>query len=240
MDDDIRFCVIVVLMISLILPVHNEEDNLKDNFPRIYRALSRLGSFEIIIVEDGSADRTLEIAKKYAKMKHVKLISDNKRAGKGRAIKNGIDAARGSIIGFIDIDLAVPLKYLEGAIRHVRDGSVFVIGNRYDKSCNAERSIKRLIESASYNAFIRLLFGSRVRDHQCGFKFWSSAFIKKEIKEVKDDRWFFDTELIVRSARKGILPYEMPVEWHEGRKSNVSSLDIFYFVKEAVRMKING
>lgn len=240
MDDDIQFCAIVVLMISLILPVHNEEDNLENNFLKIYKALSKLGSFEIIIAEDGSIDRTLEIAKEYSKMKHVKLISDNKRAGKGRAIKNGIGAAKGSIIGFMDIDLAVPLRYLEVAVGHVRDGNAFVIGNRYDSSHNAERSVKRLIESASYNTFIRLLFGSRVRDHQCGFKFWSSDFIKKEVKEVTDDRWFFDTELIVRSARRGILPYEMPVEWHEGRKSNVSSSDILYFVKAAVRMKLKG
>lgn len=227
-------------MISLILPVHNEEGNLKDNFLKIYKAVSMLGDFEIIIAEDGSTDRTLEIARRYSKMKNVKLLSDNKRAGKGRAIKNGIGIAKGSIIGFMDIDLAVPLRYLNEAVEHVRDGSVFVIGNRYGKSHGTERSVKRLVESVSYNMFVKLLFGSKVRDHQCGFKFWSSDFIKKEIKEIRDDRWFFDTELIVRSARKGVLPYEMPVEWHEGRKSNVSSSDILYFVRAAVSMKLEG
>ncbi len=227
-------------MISLILPVHNEYRNMKENFPKIYKAMSGMGSFEIIIAEDGSIDGTVELARKYARMKNVVLLSEKARAGKGKAIKSGVSAAKGSIIGFIDIDLSASPKYVGVAVQKVKEGNVFVIGNRYGRMSKSERGLWRLSESMLYNALLVALFNSKVRDHQCGIKFWSSGFIKKIINEVQDDSWFFDSELIIRAERKGIMPYQMPIAWKEGRTSQVSSSVALYLFKAALRFRLSG
>ena len=227
-------------MISLILPVHNEHRNMKDNFLKIYKAVKDLGPFEIIIAEDGSTDDTLLLAKRYARMKNVRLMSHAGRIGKGKAIKNGVAAAKGSVIGFMDVDLSVPLGYLGAAVESVSDGEQFVIGNRYARGSKRSRKFGRLAESILYNALMVLLFGSKVKDHQCGFKFWASGFIKKYARMVNDNSWFFDSELIVRAERSGILPYEMPVDWKEGSTSNVSPSTALYLFISMLRFRLRG
>lgn len=218
-------------MLSLILPIHNEETNLKKNFDLIYKEAKKLGNFEIILAEDGSTDNSLTVCREKSKMPHVRLMTSKHRLGRGKAIKKAITVANGEIIGYIDIDLAVPVKYLDIAVTSVKHGVLFVTGSRYIKGSKIRRSPARLFASMSYNWLIAILFGSKVKDHQCGFKFWSSDFIKEEIKKTKDNHWFFDSELIILSQRDNIKILEIPIEWKEQPKSNVTLIDILYFLK---------
>lgn len=222
---------------SLILPVFNGCEELKENFMPIYREVSKLGDCEIIIAEDGSTDCSKEVAKDFTKLKKVRLISGKDRSGKGMAIRKGIAAARGKTVGYMDIDLAVPVKYLGQAVRRVESGSTIVLGSRYRSGSNAQRSNYRLLESVGFNYLIKLLLGSKINDHQCGFKFWDGKYIKSAIKEVKDNYWFFDAEILVRAQRDGIVPYEMPVEWREGRKTKVKPGDAVYFFRAILRLR---
>ncbi len=225
--------------ISLILPVYNECYNLKENFPKIYSYLKKFGNFEIIIAEDGSVDCTKRVAERYSRLNNVILISKKERMGKGGAIKNGFKIARGQIIGFIDIDLAVPLKHIDEAISLIKSGKKFVIASRYIKGANADRNKKRLFMSIMFNLLIRVLFNTKVKDHQCGFKFIDRDLAKKLAKIVKDNSWFFDAEMIIRAERLGIMPYEMPVEWHERRETKLKRLDILYFLRSALKLKLD-
>jgi hypothetical protein len=225
-------------MLSLILPIHNEEGNLKKNFDLIYKETKKLGNFEIILAEDGSTDNSPTICREKSKMLHVRLMTSNHRLGKGKAIKEAITLAKGNIIGCLDIDMAVPARYLNKAVTLVDNGEVFVTGSRYIKGSDANRSILRLFASLSYNWLIALLFQSKVKDHQCGFKFWSSRFIKTYIKKVKDDHWFFDTELIIMAQRDGIKVREFPISWDEQPQSNVHISDVIYFINAALRLRL--
>ncbi len=224
-------------MLSLILPIYNEYDNLNKNFDIIYRAARKLGKFEIILAEDGSSDGSPEFIKSRGRLSGVRILTSPKRLGRGGAIKNAVSIARGEVIGYMDIDLAVPIKYLPRAVRLIEDGEKFVTGSRYIKDSRIDRKFDRLFQSVSYNAILKLVFNSRVNDHQCGFKFWSSGFIKRIIPEIKDRHWFFDTELIIKSEREGIRVYELPVEWKEQSSTKVRSSDIFYFLKSIIRLK---
>ncbi len=224
-------------MLSLILPIYNEYDNLNKNFDMIYREAGKLGKFEIILAEDGSSDGSLEFIKSRSGMKGVRVLTSPTRLGRGGAIKNAVRIAKGEVIGYMDIDLAVPIKYLPRAVRLIEGGEKFVTGSRYIKDSRIDRKFDRLFQSVSYNAILKLAFNSGVNDHQCGFKFWSSGFIKKMIPEIRDRHWFFDTELIIKSERKGIRVHELPVEWKEQSSTKVRLSDIFYFLKSIIMLK---
>lgn len=225
------------MRLSLILPVYNGCEELKRNFMPIYKGVVAGRDAEIIIAEDGSTDCTKKVAMDFARMKNVKLLSKKRRTGKGGAIRSAIAVAKGRTIGYMDIDLAVPLKYVYMAVEKVEDGNKIVVGSRYAKGAKTTRSFHRFFESASYNYLMRIFLGSNLKDHQCGFKFWDGEYIRKAIKEVDDNYWFFDSEILVRAERKGITPYELPVEWHEGRNTKVKTYDILYFLRSILKLR---
>jgi glycosyltransferase involved in cell wall biosynthesis len=221
--------------VSLILPVYNEAGNLKRNFPSIYRAMSRIGKFEIIIAEDGSTDGSKEIARSLSiKNKNVKLISFKGRSGRGAALKRAIQAARGRVIGYIDIDLAVPLRYVAQAIAMINGGCDLVSGSRYG-GARARRSMARLVASRAYNIIVNVTTGSRLDDHQCGFKFWKSSFIKPEARRAEDNRWFFDTEVLLDAQRHRVKLCTLPVSWLERMESKVKADDLLYFIGAVIK-----
>ncbi len=226
------------MRLSLILPLYNECSNLKRNFKKVYKAVQEIGNSEIILAEDGSTDCTKKYAKQFSKLNGVRFISSEQRLGKGLALKNAIRIAKGNVIGFIDIDLAVPVKYISVAVRMVERGNKIVVGSRYSKESRAKRSVKRLIASIVYNFLVRALLGSKVKDHQCGFKFWDAIFIKDFINEVKDNSWFFDAESIVRAQWNGVPVIEIPVEWEEQKDTKLKRSDIFYFMKSIIRLML--
>ncbi len=227
------------MRLSLVLPVYNECGNLRRNFMRIYDAVQEIGDSEIILAEDGSTDCTKRYAQRFAKLRGVRLTSSRSRLGRGAALKKAIRMARGRTIGYIDIDLAVPIAYVWRALEAVERGSRIVAGSRYVKGSAASRSAKRLVASVGYNALMRLLLGSRVHDHQCGFKFWNARFIKGLLPEIRDDHWFFDSEVIVRAGRRGVQTLELPVEWREQRNTKVRSSDLAYFIRSIVRLRFS-
>ena len=225
------------MKVSVIIPVYNEAQNLQRNFPKIYSYLKKLGQFEIIIAEDGSTDGTREIARKFSKQKNVKLLSSPEKLGRGRALKRAIAAASGDVIGYIDADLSVPLPYIKDAVEKVREGNTLVVGSRYEPQSRVSRDFSREFQSKTFNTMLHIAFGTRIKDHQCGFKFWDGRFAKKEAKLVRDDHWFFDSEAIIRAERMGESVYPLPVAWKEHRNTKVKRSDIFYFIGAIAKLR---
>jgi hypothetical protein len=85
-----------------------------------------------------------------------------------------------------------------------------------------ERSFRRTVSSKSYNFLVRHMLGSKLHDHQCGFKAFKREPTLKLLDEVRDNHWFWDTEILVRAARKGYKIKEIPVEWKSGAKTKVN------------------
>lgn len=225
--------------ITLILPVRNDNEELTRNFPKIYKYMSdsygRTG-FEIIIAEGGSTDSSKVVAQKLSELYEVTACI-NLSGGRGFALKQAIKIAKGWVIGYTDIDLPVPLGYISKAAAAIRDGSEVVIGSRYAEGSKTKRDIIRLILSSSYNYLIRLIFQTGIYDHQCGFKFWKGSYIKRLAGKIKDDRWFFDTEMIIIARKDKARIFSMPIEWNEREytSSKVKLSDIFYFIKAIIR-----
>ncbi len=193
--------------------------------------MSRYGA-EVIAVESGSTDGSVALLRRMSRRYKFRLMHVQ-ALGKGLALRTGMNAAKGNVIGYLDTDLAVPLKYVPAALKKINDGCDVVIGNRYMKASNAKRKLGRYIESKIYIYLIRLLYLSRITDFQCGFKFFRADFLRENLKGVNDNKWFFDTKLVLLAERQHKRICSMPVEFRDTDKSTVSTRDIFYFIRQA-------
>ncbi|MCX6648349.1 MAG: glycosyltransferase family 2 protein [Candidatus Bathyarchaeota archaeon] len=212
--------------VSLIFPAYNEAGEIEH---AVNSAIEELGkitpSFEIIIAEDGSSDGTSEIAGRLT-VEHpeVRNLHSVERLGRGRAFNKAFKAARGAILVYMDVDLATDITHLGALIDAIRGGADIAIGSRLLPESRVKRSTRRNLASLCYNSLIRALFSTPVHDHQCGFKAFNGARLLEYIDEVEDTHWFWDTEVLIRGARRGLKIVEIPVEWAEGRGTKVRLL----------------
>jgi len=160
-------------------------------------------SFEIIIAEDGSTDGTDRIASQMAaELDYVAHLHSNERQGRGRALNRAFRAASGSILCYIDVDLATDMVHLKELIEAIRsNGYDFATGSRMMPSSDVRRSVKRGLASKGFNFLTRTMLGSKLYDHQCGFKAFKRETLFKLMDSVEDEHWFWDTELLVRAQR---------------------------------------
>jgi len=219
--------------VSLILPAYNEVDKLEHAVERTAEELMEIvPSFEIIIAEDGSTDGTDAIAaglaRRYAFVKH---LHSDKRLGKGDALKKACKEAKGATIAYFDVDLATDMKHLEELIHSIeKEGFDFATGSRLLSESEVKRRLKREIASRVFNLLVRILLRSKLHDHQCGFKSFKRSSLFILMDEVKDQHWFWDTELLVRAQRRGCKVKEFPVKWHQGTTTKVD------FFNDVVKM----
>jgi len=211
--------------VSVIIPAYNEAYHFKQNVTLIEEAVKQtMGSYEIIIAENGSTDGTNIIAEELAEEDpHILHLHSDKRLGKGCALKRALKASRGEVIVFIDADLAACLDHLPVIMEPIKEGYDGAIGSRNVKGARVKRPLSRAIASIAYNTLVRLLFRGGIRDHQCGFKAFRRQALESLIEDVESDGFFFDTELIVKAKRKGLLIAEVPITWREpgNRRSKV-------------------
>ena len=214
----------------MVIPTRNSAKFIENTLKKVREELEKIGlSYEIILAEDGSEDETPEVCGKLAKKyKNVIHIHHKEKLGRGRALNIAFKKARGEILVYMDDDLATDLKHLKELIYAVKDrGYDLATGSRMMKgSIVIGRSASRKISSMVYNFLVRFLLGSKVKDHQCGFKSFRRGNIISWLDDVKDTHWFWDTEILVKAQRRGLKVYEFPVIWRESsRPSNVKLLN---------------
>ena len=213
------------VLVSVVLPAYNEADKLEAAVTKISQALKDYGySFEIIIAEDGSADGTAERAEELVqKHSYVKHIHRDKRQGRGTALKNAFKQCRGEVFVYMDLDLSTDLKYLKPIVEAITvEGYDFSTGSRMLPESKVERSLSRSISSKTYNFLVRHMLGSKLRDHQCGFKAFKREPVLALLDQVEATHWFWDTEIMVRANRRGYKIKEIAVEWKTGRGTKVN------------------
>ncbi len=228
------------MKVSIVLPAYNEARRLEDSVKRVLYVAKELGyDFEVIIAEDGSTDGTDKIASELAKeYDEVRHIHSDERLGRGRALKNAFKEAKGDILVYMDVDLSTDLKHLKELVDSiVIEGFDVVTGSRLLEGSKADRPAKRLIASKVYNTLVRILLKSKVRDHQCGFKAFKRDAILRICEEVKDNHWFWDTEVLVLAQRMGYRVKEIPVEWKQSEDTKVKlGRDSLYMFSQVLRM----
>jgi hypothetical protein len=123
----------------------------------------------------------------------------------------------------MDLDLATDINYLKPLVEAITvEGYDFSTGSRMLPESRAERTFSRSISSKSYNFLVRHVLGSKLRDHQCGFKAFKREPLMQLLDEVEATHWFWDTEILVRAHRHGFKIKEIAVEWKSGKKTKVN------------------
>jgi len=204
--------------VSVVLPAYNEADTIGETVAVTLDALADFlpaGSYEVLVAEDGCTDRTPAIADALAaEHEAVRHVHADERLGRGRALEVAFEAAAGDTLVYFDTDLATDMAHLEELVESVRSGEYDVAtGSRWLSDSDADRPARRGIPSRGYNALVRWLLRSDVRDHQCGFKAFDRDALEALLGTVEDDHWFWDTEVLVRAQRAGYRVREFPVAW---------------------------
>jgi len=209
--------------VTIVFPVHNEAGNLKRAIEETEDFLLKIRQdFEIIIAEDGSTDGTGDIARGIADSnRRVRWIHHEERLGRGRALSGAFRESEGSILIFQDVDLSTDIRFLEPLISTIIDGYDIAIGSRTHPESRIRRSLKRTITSLMYNSLVRFILGSKLKDHQCGFKAFKRNTFFDIMNDIYDEHWFWDTELLVLATLKGFKIKEVPIVWRESNKSTV-------------------
>jgi glycosyltransferase AglD len=213
--------------VSVILPAYNEADYLEPTVTKVSQALKEYNHpYEIVIAEDGSTDGTDKKAAQLAQnVPFVRHIHREKRLGRGTALNNAFRQSSGEVLVYMDLDLATDLRYLAPLVDAIAvEGYDFSTGSRMLRESKAERTLKRNISSKTYNFLVRAMLGSKLRDHQCGFKAFKREPLMVLLGEVEATHWFWDTEILVRAHRHGYKIKEIAVEWKSGRGTKVNFL----------------
>lgn len=217
--------------VSIIIPAYNENRKIERAARAAVAELSRIAyDYEVIIAEDGSSDGTYETAARLAENdRHIRLLHSGDRQGRGQALNRAIKAARGEVVCYIDADLATDMSHLGDLVDAVRcEGYDLATGSRLMPESDTGRSAVRLVASIGYNTLVRLILRSRLYDHQCGFKALKKESTATVLDKVRDNHWFWDTELLVRGQRAGLKAKEIPVIWREADSTKVNVLKDSY------------
>jgi len=183
------------------------------------------GGFRVTVVENGSQDATPEIADRLARLHPDEVaVLHVPEKGRGRALRQAFLASDAARLGYMDADLSTHLAALPEALRRLDAGAQVVIGSRLLPGSHIRRRLRREVLSRGYNLLVRAVFATRLRDHQCGFKFLTREACRRVVPLTRDERWFFDTELLVLAGRLGLAVEEIAVDWIEDLGSTVQVL----------------
>jgi glycosyltransferase involved in cell wall biosynthesis len=215
--------------VSAVIPVYNDGEALKRAIPLSISAIEQVSpDFELIIAEDGSTDGSADLVRSWGdKDSRVRLLHSDERLGRGKALNRAFLAAEGKIVCYYDVDLATDMKYFATLIDAIRNGYDISTGSRLLPESRITRTEGREIASRGYNFLVRTVLGSKLHDHQCGFKAFSRERVLTILPVVRDTHWFWDTEVLVRAEKQGDRISEFPVDWQQGEKTTVRRHDVW-------------
>jgi dolichyl-phosphate beta-glucosyltransferase len=204
---------------SIVVPAYNEEQRVGRFLSDLMDYLKDRSGVEVIVVDDGSTDRTVSVVKEF---KDIRIVSYPKNKGKGFAVKKGILAARGEKIIFMDADGATPPDEIPKMLKELDEYDV-CIGTRTSKESNIIKwqPTHRVLFSKVFNSFVSLIFNLHLKDFLCGFKGFKKEVGKKLAKDLKSSGWDFDVELLVRARNRGYSIKEIPITWQDQSKSKL-------------------
>jgi glycosyltransferase involved in cell wall biosynthesis len=218
------------LDLSIVIPAYNEEFRLPKTLERVFSYLQmRPCRTEVIVVDDGSSDRTIEIVNASRKTyPGLRLVSNAENRGKGFSVRHGMIEARGVIALFTDADLSTPIEEADKLFAAIREqGFDAAIGSRaVDRSLiEVHQSVIREQAGIFFNLMVRWIMGIEFSDTQCGFKAFRRERTRIIFEQQRVERFGFDPEILFLAKRNGLRVAEVPVRWshNSGTKVNVAA-----------------
>lgn len=228
---------------SILVPAYNENEHILDNLKETCRVFKEAGwKFEVIVVDDGSSDKTLtKLYQAAKKLPPVRVKRHYQNHGKGRALKFGARFARGQYIAFLDADLELhPRQLLDFYKRLEKSGADVVVGSKWHPESAMNYPFFRGIISRIYYLGVKLFFQLPIRDTQTGLKLFKAKVLKEIFPAMSVQKYAFDLEILANVQRRGYRIIEAPVEvlfrrnslgrigWKDLYKTFLDTAAIFY------------
>ncbi len=206
--------------VTIVFGCYNAVRDLRRTIPELCSLLAKRGqSYEIVAVEDGSADATLNVLHELESVHPgVRVLRNPRNMGKGFSIRNGILNSTGRFVVFVDTDMAYSLNNVAAVLDQLSDGAELVVGNRrlpesvYTVNNTLIRYVYRRHKmGASFNLMVRLLYGIGIRDTQSGLKGFQRSVANRVFEQIYNDGFLFDVEIFIRAAALRVNVSEIPV-----------------------------
>jgi glycosyltransferase involved in cell wall biosynthesis len=210
--------------VDIVIPVYNEEVALPKSVATLCDYLGTYFPYNwrVIIANNASTDRTLEVAEELAAANPRVSVLHLDKKGRGRALRAAWLASEADVVSYMDVDLSTNLQSFLPLVAPLATGhSDVAIGSRLLKGAVVTRQWKREIISRCYNLLIKTIFRNKFSDAQCGFKAVKSSVARQLLPQIENNEWFFDTELLLLAEEAGLRVYEVPVDWIEDLDSRV-------------------
>lgn len=229
------------MFLSIIIPAYNEERRISGTLFDIDEYLKRRDyEYEIIVVDDGSTDKTAEIVRDLLpQIKNLALIKNKRNRGKGYVVRRGLLAAKGKYRLFMDADNSTSANQaerllLEFSKHHIVIGSRAIVGARLSPPQPFFRRVLGRIMKIFVQIIVRL---PRIKDSQCGFKIFSEKAIKDILPRCRINGWAFDAEILKIGQKLGYEIKEVPVVWRNNHESKVRIVGGIKFIFELLMIK---
>ncbi len=223
--------------LSVVIPVYNESRRVGKTLEASFRYLkARKIKAEIIVVDDGSRDDTIQVVEKYKRLgtrnQVLKVLKQPMNRGKGAAVRAGALAAKGKTVLYMDADNATPLEEFENFRPEIKKGTEVLLGSRAAdrKKVKIHQPLHREAMGRVFNLLVQLIATRGLWDTQCGFKAFSQKAAKTIFPLQTIERFGFDVELMFIARKHGFSIKELPVHWYDSPDSRVSVL------KDSTRM----
>ena len=216
-------------MISVIIPARDEEEAIARCLNETMAVLDGLGfGYELIVVDDGSRDRTHEFAEEMArKFGKVKVLRCDRNLGKGYAVKKGFSQASGNLVMYMDVDLSIHPSGIPTLIHRMKDADV-VVGSKRHPQSQITYPLHRRFLSRCFNLLVRAMFKLRVSDTQAGFKLFRREVLEEVLPRLLVKRYAFDVELLVNADKRGYRMVEAPIIVRHGERERMTIREIFH------------
>ncbi len=232
-------------MLSVVIPCYNEELRLPRTIEQVERFLAAKGKdYELILVDDGSADGTRRVMDDAARRNpRIRIQALPHNRGKGRALAVGIEAAKGDEILVTDADLSTPIEELDDLQAALGAGAGVAIASRALRASRVEVSqpLYRVLMGKGFNLIVQAVLLPGIWDTQCGFKLFRADVAHRIFAHLRTDGFGYDPEVLYRARKQGVKIVEVPVVWRNSAPTKVSpirsSLDM---LKHVVRVRFTG
>lgn len=223
---------LTIPFLSIIIPARNEESRLPGTLEQVFDFLSiQTYLSEVLVVENGSRDRTLAIAQEFArKYPHLRVLQSS-RPGKGLAVRQGMLAARGEYRFMCDADLSMPIQEVNRFLPPMLIGCEIAIASREAPGAvRYHEPYYRHFVGRVYNGMIRAFALPGLQDTQCGFKCFRGDLVQELFTRQTLDGWAFDVEILFIARRRGYKIVEVPIPWYYTPHSKIN------IVRDSLRM----
>jgi len=232
------------IYLSVIIPAYNEEKRLPETLREISNYLKNQNfSSEIIVVSDGSTDRTCEVAESLkSKIPNLKVICEKENRGKGYGVKRGMLEAKGKFRLFTDADNSTPINQIEKFWLGFEEGADIVIASRDLKGAilDPPQPLFRRFVGEVFKYLRKVIVGLwEIEDTQCGFKCFRDKAAEKIFPKCKIERFAFDVEVLLIAKKLGFKIKEVPVYWKNDLRSKVKFKFMFGMLKDLIKIKLN-